>query len=772
MPRRPVALNFAVAVCLAACNSATPSPVPTSASPTSAPGATATFNFAVPEQSADPAYTSLAAPLIQRAADPQAGLDGTRPTGFVLHTGDYRLELSPGTAGVRLTGPAAAALALQPFGPALDALAQVDHVAPAGGDDQPGVIVSGSSAWMSYVLWLWVYPHNPGLLRYHLELTRLGDVPAGGIDLEWAFVDPATGEETAANYTPYADRSSFAAPSFYGYSAALGATLLHWVDLTRLNPLLDATGFSPANTPVRHGRRFGHDLTAAALSALPEGRAFTVYDSYLYLAPGEPADEPAMSLRYLQETADIYDLIAHPITAQTLPDWQALAAHTLTDLQDPDTWLMLDGQRYWRAYVGDTRQSAEAITQFDLSLATARYVQRYQSDLSAAVLLNDMQVTLPHFYNPAFGLIQNSGPLSVTGDQGRGDTWYELEHALKAAELGLLGNDVGRQLALDSQAAWTNYAHTVSYKFPRFYSFKTWTGSEREPDAAGGYALYMLRLEALGCPPATCRAEAEAAVKALGGYGFGLAYETHMTAMSALAAAIVADETGDDAWLQSAYAPIANLMRLSWIYEIDYGPAAPVDTFFGLSPTQRSGVVSPKEQYEAWLYLGEFLRRAHGRIDPGVEKLVSEFWWHTLVTMAGSLPPRLPAGVATLHPAAYSTVSSNRLDLYLPLEDLRDGRSEWGAIGQQVYGAGLAPTLAALAYTDIGRGITVYGGYPAAASGDGRLTFAGVPGAFAPAQAAGAAAIQDAAGRPIPTAPCAPALCFQAEGGATYVFQP
>jgi hypothetical protein len=105
--------------------------------------------------------------------------------------------------------------------------------------------------------------------------------------------------------------------------------------------------------------------------------------------------------------------------------------------------------------------------------------------------------------------------------------------------------------------------------------------------------------------------------------------------------------------------------------------------FFGLSPTQRSGVVSPKEQYEAWIYLGEFLRRAHGRIDPGVEKLASELWWHTLVTLADSLPPRLPPGVATLPPGRLLHRRRNRLDLVHPLEDMRDGRSEWGVIGQQ-----------------------------------------------------------------------------------------
>jgi hypothetical protein len=364
-------------------------------------------------------------------------------------------------------------------------------------------------------------------------------------------------------------------------------------------------------------------------------------------------------------------------------------------------------------------------------------------------------------------MLQNSGPLAVTGDQGRGDTWYELGHALKVAELGALGYDVGTSLALDSQAAWTEFAQTVDYRFPRFYSFDTWQGSEREPDAAGGYALYMLRLADLGCGE-PCVAEAQAAVAATPGYGFGLSYETHMTAMLALAAAELADRTGDDAWLAYISAPVANLVRLSWLYEVDYGAAAPAATFFGLAPTQRAAAITPKEQYEAWIYLGEFLRRAHGRIDPGLEKLVAEFCYHTLATLASSLPPTLPPGVATEHPAAYPTVSRNRLDLYIPLEDLGDGHSAWGVIGQEVYGAGMAPTLAALAYVALSPDVTVYSGYPVADFDAQQFTLAGVAGTFAPAQVLGAAGVSAADGRPVETTACGTGLCFDAEGGATY----
>ncbi len=715
-------------------------------------------------------FASFSHPLTPRSATVAAGIAEGDRADALLWTGDYSIVWRDGVVLVDRPG-AAAGLQLQPLGSEVGLLSFVDTVDVESTDDQVTATFSGSGLGFDFEFVLQVFPRNPGLIRYQLEITPREQPTSGSILPEWGFVDPMTGIETAAEYEVFADRAPGAAPSFYGYSATLDSTLLYWLDITRITPFIEETGFSPVGTPVRRGRRFGHNISSVDLQRLPFDETFTLLDSYLYLTPGSPRSETEMFRRYLFQVSDIYDMLARPI--DPMPDWQELATETLNSLHDPDTWIELDGRRYWRAYVSDTRHTVEAITQLDVGLAAARYVARYGDDPLASSIVSSSLAGLPEFFNPDFGLIQNSGPLHVTGSQERGDTWYEVGHALKAAEFGTLGYEPAANVAELSREAWIDFAETVEYRFPQFYSFSTWDGSGREPDAAGGYALYMLRMADLGCGD-PCVDQAKAAVRAFEGYGFGFAYETHMTAAAALAAVELSARTGNDAWLEHALGPIANLIRLSWLYEVDYGPAGTARTFFGLAPTQNADAITPKEQYESWIYLTEMLRLAGGSLDPDVEKLLAEFSYHTLITLADSLPTRLPDGVATANPSAYETVGTNRLDLAIPLEDMREGRTIWGAIGQEVYGAGMAPTFAALAYQEIAPGVVIYGGYPlATVEGDGShfaVTWAGADGYSVPVRAWGLTGVT-LHGDDVATTICGDAMCFDVKAHREYALE-
>jgi hypothetical protein len=141
-----------------------------------------------------------------------------------------------------------------------------------------------------------------------------------------------------------------------------------------------------------------------------------------------------------------------------------------------------------------------------------------------------------------------------------------------------------------------------------------------------------------------------------------------------------------------------------------------------------------------------------------------------LTTLPYTLPPLLPAGVATDSPTTYPTVAENALELYIPLEDLRGGWSIAGVIGQEVYGAGLAPTLAAVAYQEVAPGVVVYSGPPVVkAIEDGEavlVTLGGMAGRSTPVRVFGVTTVEG-----VETRTCGAGLCFPAESGKVYRLQ-
>jgi len=756
-------------------------------------------------------YERAVAPAVRRSESPSAAIEAAQARNVRLMTGEYTLRF----AGARTHGAlliqregASGGLALRPLGMELNPLPALGNVTSEESDDVLALTLAGDGGWAEIELRLEIYPYQPGLLRVQLTAT-LHDLPPEGPSLGWTFVDPATGEETKAGFTLHAAPAPMCAPVLYGYAEILDSTLFYAVDRTAINPFMQAAHYTPSATPGRRGRSFGHTIDAANLRSLPTGEPFVLCDSYLYLTPGKPEDETEMFTRYLRNLGAVYDLFHKPVN-ETLPDWRALAEKTIADLADERAWVELGGKRYLRAYLGDTRQSAELISQLDVLEGIVRYEAHY-GDVTA--LDDDLWAGLPDFYDEGYGMLVNSGPVAL-GRQTRGDTWYELGHAVKMAELGLMGYQLAAKLALDSAEAWMDFAHTVEYDFPQFYTFSTWRGTGRELDCSGGYAYYMLLLHDLTANSLYLD-EARAAIEHLAGHGFRLAYETHITAQAAAACARLSQLTGNEHYLQLSLAPLANIFHLTWLWECDYGlaqsrtlslskgkvegpaqtrtlslskgeveepvqtrtlslskgevegPATSYRTFFGLSPMSRSGVITPKEQYEAWVYLREYLILAHGRIDPAIEGLVAGFLEHTLTTLPYTLPPLLPEGIATDSPTTYSTVTENALELYIPLEDLRDGWSPAGVIGQEVYGAGMAPTLAALVYQEVAPGVIVYSGPPVVeAIEDGDtvyITFSELGGRFTPVWVFGVTSVEG-----VETQAGDAGLSFQAKGGTLY----
>jgi hypothetical protein len=454
-----------------------------------------------------------------------------------------------------------------------------------------------------------------------------------------------------------------------------------------------------------------------------------ISDGYLALTPGRPADEPTMALRFLDDLAAVYGRIARPETR--LVDWRRLARRTLGNLTDPRNWVEVAGRPFLRAYVNSEHTAPELITQLDVLTSLRDYRARYSSDALLADLDHRLSATLPYFYSPEARACLNE-PISMRQEA---DSWYFVMGLVDLARLARGGDATARRLLADSTGRALEVAHRYDYVFPIFFDAAGDTHPPQpdppihpphEYDVAGAYAYLMLDLYDETGQVHFLR-EARAAVEALGGHGFDLAYELHVTALAATACARLFRLTGERSYVESSFVPLANVLRACWLWECAYGHAAGYRTFFGLLPMAFATVITPKEQYEAWQNLVEYLRLAHGVVPPPVEMLVAEFCRHTLNTMCSAFAPLMPPESIAVRPQVRRSVRRTAPELYVPLEDIRDGWQQSGNIAQELYGAGMALTFAAHAYAPLRPGLTVYSEYPLVAQGVHAFTLSGTP---------------------------------------------
>jgi hypothetical protein len=299
-----------------------------------------------------------------------------------------------------------------------------------------------------------------------------------------------------------------------------------------------------------------------------------------------------------------------------------------------------------------------------------------------------LDADLPTFYDPAYGTVMNGLP----HDPGaRGESWYVVDNLISLLQLAQMGDSTANTLLLQSVDATVKLAHVNKYEFPQNFSYSDFngSGSQVEPDVAGGYAWLMLGVYDLTSNPQYLD-EAKASIAHVAGKGFDLSYETHMSAYTAAAAQRLYTMTGDAAYHGYAVLALANLFHATRLWDCTYGACTKgsgYHTYMGLNPLPWSDYTAMLEQYEAWLGLQSYMKYAQN--EPAfVTDLVKAFIQYSPLTLQYSLPPLLPAGAASPAAGEYSFVPHNNLSWFIPLEDLREGEVTSGAIGQELYGAG------------------------------------------------------------------------------------
>ena len=611
---------------------------------------------------------------------------------FTASTGDYSVAFrsSTGTITVSRKGKhAALEIRELPGGKSLDLLYAVRSVRRAGFR----YTLRGASSWASFTLRLDVGGTVPGLLHLSLTVTPRKDAPA----VKALVPDVRLVRASAATLAAYAPAPPIAGTSVMLSARSLDSTVLYLSDFTALGSFFGRTSSGPTQPnfpyPNAGGKGslvglagkgyFGYVPPVGSVGNLPLRKSTVVVDSYLYLLPGLPSGEVAVADTYLKMLGTVYGVMPHP----SLPgaDWKSLAEKEAQDLLDPSNWVTVNGTRFLRSYVSDTRSAPELITQAGVLAGVKAYEARYHVTLSLDAAL---AAALPAFYDSSFHRIVNG---LGHDPNATGESWYFVDNMISLLQLARLGSANASRLLLASTDAVIALAHTNNYEFPQSFRYSDWNGKESglQADVAGGYAWLMLGLSDL-TGDARYLDEAKRSIAHVSGKGFTLSYETHMTAYAAAAAQRLYRMTGDTAYRGYALLALANLFHATRLWDCTYGSCAKgsgYHTVFGLNPLPWSDYTAMLEQYEAWLALRDYAQYSQGE-QAYLQGLVGAFITASPLSLRYSLAPSLPAGAATAAPAEYDFVPKNNLGWYIPLEDLREGESTSGVIGQEIYGAG------------------------------------------------------------------------------------
>ena len=612
-----------------------------------------------------------------------------------MRVGAYSLAFTPKSGAIAVSHGGSAVLQVRELGgnAKVNLLRSTKRIAHSG----TNWTLSGNAPWASFRLELTAssptgdgQPSGNALIRLALQVTPRKDAPADpGPDVRLVNAPAAALKEYAAA-PPVAGNNVFLS------DAQLGSTILYFADYTALGRYFDRTrsGVTQPNFPyLRAGTKgslvgvsrnsFGYVPPPSSLGSLPHKKTTVVVSSYLYLEPAIPSDESGIATAYLRALDTVHSAVGQPSVPAA--DWQNLAARSAADIADPSNWVTVNGYRYLRSYVSDTRSAPELLTQAGVLAGIRAYEARYNTSVPFAVTLD---ADLATFYDPVYGTVMNSLPHDAAA---RGESWYFVTNLISLLQLAQTGDNAAKALLLKSVDAVIKLAHVNGYEFPQNFAYSdlNGSGSQVEHDVAGGYAWLMLGLYSL-TGDAQYLDEAEASIAHVAGTGFDLSYETHMSAYTAAAAQRLYTMTGGTAYHDYAVLALANLFHAVRLWDCTYGmcrKGSGYHTYMGLNPLPWSDYVAMLEQYEAWLGLQSYLRYAQN--EPAyVANLVKAFIQYSPRTLQYSLPPLLPSGAASSAAGEYPFVPHNNVTWHIPLEDLREGEVASGAIGQELYGAG------------------------------------------------------------------------------------
>lgn len=471
-------------------------------------------------------------------------------------------------------------------------------------------------------------------------------------------------------------------------------TFLYVQNLTSLNDYCNKTSTSPADRVGGSWPELGFTPPAAATKPLGPSEEVVLSDAYALPHEETPADDLSVARRFLDLYAELY--LAFPRPKPMSRDWPRRVHETLGSLMhSPECAVDIGGHRYLLAYVGADDRPPESMVQLAVLVPLVEYARSRDEEIP---LIDALKSNLPTFFDPELGTVVRWLPgqehLLEGKEEHMGqyimDSWYLYHTYLNLSRLATLDDDVARKLFLDSIEYGIRVAQRFEYRWPVFYDMRTLEiikaesapGRGGENDVGAQYAQVMLQAWDL-TGDRRFLDEATRSARALHGLGFRLGYQFNNTSFGAAALLRLWRETGDELFHDLSLVCLANLVRVFWLWECKYGHGQHYSTFLGLPPLQDAVYLAIYEELEVLAAFHEYLRIAGDDADPAARLLLPEYCKYLIDRAWYHYPSELPIDVLAKKPRSGHL---NR-QLSIPLEDLYEGWTEAGTVGQEVYGA-------------------------------------------------------------------------------------
>ena len=476
-------------------------------------------------------------------------------------------------------------------------------------------------------------------------------------------------------------------------------SLFYFQNLTGLAHYADITEVSLSGTVGGEWPELGFALPSSSPGKfLPAGESIVVSDAFVRLSTQLPRHHLALARQFLENLGSVYVHLPQPDTIYR--DWWKTAGVVIEDFEKcVGCWSFAAGKKYVNAYLGDYGTPPELMVQLAVLMPMLDYASLtgvQSPDIEA------IRSTLESFYDPELQTVRRWLPardddLDGAEEQKKAnvmDSWYLHHTLLNIGRLASQGDTGAGTLFFGSVEYLIKAARCFKYDWPIFFDIETLeiikaesepgTGGQR--DVPGIYAHVMLQAWDLTGEQRYLD-EASRAGRALANRGFEIFYQANITAFGALATFRLWKITGKEHFLDACYLCVANIFVNMWLWECDYGYGRNYKTFLAAIPIKNAPYIASYEEQEVCATFATLLSEsADDEVLPSVTLLLSEFIRHLADRAWYSYPRNVPAEMLPDRPKTGELAR----DLWIPLEGMSDGWEKSGAVGQEVYGAGLA----------------------------------------------------------------------------------